>query len=130
MSKTSRDKTKCNRRAARSRIVEVDENSPIRHARRRAGRVRRASGCSRFSRRVVLAAALALSQAAAGCGSEPLDVAPSVDLRRFQGKWYEIARLPRATQTDCYGTTAFYSQGSDGAMQFVHQCNVGSPTGL
>ncbi len=80
-------------------------------------------------RQVVLAAALALSQAIAGCGSEPLDVAPSVDLGQFQGKWYEIARLPRATQTDCYGTTAFYSRGSDGALQFVHQCNVGSSDG-
>lgn len=80
-------------------------------------------------RLVALAAALASSPVAAGCGSEPLDVAPGVDLGRFQGKWYEIARLPRATQTDCYGTTAFYSQGSDGALQLVHQCNVGSSDG-
>jgi apolipoprotein D and lipocalin family protein len=68
--------------------------------------------------------------ASASCGSEPpLDVAPHVDLTRFQGKWYEIASLPRTTQADCYGTTAFYSPSSDGSYQFVNQCNVTSTTG-
>jgi apolipoprotein D and lipocalin family protein len=77
------------------------------------------------------AAAAVLSAAAvvAGCGQEPLDVAPDVDLGKFQGKWYEIARLPRTTQTDCYGTTAFYSQGSGGGLQLVNQCNVGNDNG-
>jgi apolipoprotein D and lipocalin family protein len=64
------------------------------------------------------------------CGAEPpLDVAQQVDLSRFQGKWYEIAKLPRITQTDCYGTTAFYTQSSDGALQLVNQCNVGGTSG-
>jgi apolipoprotein D and lipocalin family protein len=79
-----------------------------------------------------LAFAVALSAAAVvvGCGQEPLDVARNVDLGKFQGKWYEIARLPRATQTDCYGTTAFYSQsGGSGDLQLVNQCNVGKNDG-
>src|SRR5580658_7932867 len=64
------------------------------------------------------------------CGAEPpLEVAQQVDLSRFQGKWYEIAKLPRITQTDCYGTTAFYTQSSDGALQLVNQCNVGGTVG-
>lgn len=77
------------------------------------------------------AAALAAGAAAGGCGSSaaPLDVATSVDLSRISGKWYEIARLPRTTQTDCHGTTAFYTQNADGTMTFVHQCNVGGPSG-
>jgi apolipoprotein D and lipocalin family protein len=67
---------------------------------------------------------------ALACNTEPpLDVAPSVDLSRFQGKWYEIARLPRTTQTDCHGTTAFYTQASDGTLSLVNECNVGSATG-
>jgi apolipoprotein D and lipocalin family protein len=71
-----------------------------------------------------------LASTSLACNSDPpLDVAPSVDLSRFQGKWYEIARLPRTTQTDCHGTTAFYTQGSDGTLAFVNQCNVGSDTG-
>jgi apolipoprotein D and lipocalin family protein len=65
-----------------------------------------------------------------GCNAEPpLDVAPSVDLSRFQGKWYEIASLPRVAQTDCFGTTAFYTQAADGSFQFVNQCNVASTSG-
>jgi apolipoprotein D and lipocalin family protein len=72
----------------------------------------------------------ALAPAAAACNADPpLDVAPAVDLTRFQGKWYEIASLPRTTQSDCYGTTAFYTAGSGGSLQLVHQCNVGSTTG-
>lgn len=77
-----------------------------------------------------LAALLLLACAVGGCGgSEPLDVAANVDLQQFQGKWYEIARLPRTTQTDCYATMAFYSAGSGGGLHFVHQCNVGSLDG-
>jgi apolipoprotein D and lipocalin family protein len=73
---------------------------------------------------------IASASATLGCGGGPaLDVAANVDLSRFQGKWYEIARLPRSTQTDCHGTTAFYTQGSDGSLSFVNQCNVGSATG-
>jgi apolipoprotein D and lipocalin family protein len=72
----------------------------------------------------------ALACTSPGCGSaEPLDVAPSVDLSRIQGKWYEIARLPRTTQNDCNGTTAFYTQNADGSLTFVNQCNVGGPNG-
>jgi apolipoprotein D and lipocalin family protein len=67
--------------------------------------------------------------AASACGSEPLDVAQNVDLGRFQGKWYEVARLPRSTQTDCYGTTAFYTQDQAGNLQLVNQCNVGRTDG-
>jgi apolipoprotein D and lipocalin family protein len=71
----------------------------------------------------------ALACVSVACGTEPLDVAPNVDLSRFEGKWYEIARLPRTTQTDCHGTTAFYTQSSNGALALVNQCNVGGSTG-
>ena len=51
----------------------------------------------------------ALFVASAGCQKEPLDVAPNVDLRRFQGSWYEIAKLPRPTEANCTATTARYT---------------------
>jgi apolipoprotein D and lipocalin family protein len=80
--------------------------------------------------RFLLGCAIVLVLAStAACGSEPLDVAPNVDLGRFQGKWYEIARLPRAAQTDCHGTTAFYTQGTDGTLQLINQCNTGQADG-
>ncbi len=88
---------------------------------------RRPVKLARLLRSALLVAAL--GGAAAGCSNPPLDVAPNVDLSRIQGKWYEIARLPRTTQTDCNGTTAFYTQNSDGTLTFVNQCNVGSADG-
>jgi apolipoprotein D and lipocalin family protein len=78
----------------------------------------------------LLAMLLGVVLATVSCVADaPLDVAPDVDLNRFQGKWYEIASLPRTTQTNCYGTTAFYSRASDGSLQFVNQCNFESATG-
>jgi apolipoprotein D and lipocalin family protein len=52
-----------------------------------------------------------------------------VDLNRFQGQWYEIAHLPRPTQTDCTGTKAAYALTSPTTLTLVHQCNVGSLSG-
>jgi apolipoprotein D and lipocalin family protein len=57
-------------------------------------------------------------------------VAENVDLARFQGQWFEIAKLPRATQADCVGTTAFYELRSDGTMLVTNQCRLGSFTGV
>ena len=80
--------------------------------------------------RLRLLAALALSLAAmtsalslTGCADEPLDVAEGVDLVRFQGQWFEIGKLPRITQADCTGTTAFYTV-RDGGLDVVHQCRL------
>jgi apolipoprotein D and lipocalin family protein len=79
-----------------------------------------------LTRGIVLSAAIAV----AGCSADPpLDVAPNVDLSRFQGKWFEIAKLPRPTQTDCYGTAAYYSLASSDSLVLVNQCNVGSMAG-
>src|SRR5580704_8643219 len=78
---------------------------------------------------LVLAALPAASLVGCGSSGPPLDVAPNVDLSQFQGKWYEIARLPRSTQAGCNGMTAFYTLGSDGSLGLVNQCNLGSATG-
>jgi apolipoprotein D and lipocalin family protein len=82
--------------------------------------------------RALVLSAFLLSAAAAvcGCGQDPpLAVAQNLDLGRFSGQWYEIAKLPRVTETDCWATTAEYTMGADGALQLVHRCNVGSLTG-
>lgn len=79
---------------------------------------------------LLVALALSASSLLAACQSDPpLEVAPSVSFSQLQGKWYEIARLPRMTQVDCHGTTAFYTQSPDGSLGLVNQCNVGSATG-
>jgi apolipoprotein D and lipocalin family protein len=64
-----------------------------------------------------------------GCSQgPPLDVAANVDLGRVEGKWYEIAKLPRATQADCFATTAFYTRTADG-LDVVNACHTGSVDG-
>jgi apolipoprotein D and lipocalin family protein len=89
---------------------------------------RRRSANGRHLTRLVVALA---AGSVLGCGSAtaPLDVASNVDLSRFQGKWYEIARLPRSTESNCNGTTVFYSQAPDGSLSLVNQCNLATPTG-
>src|SRR5690242_1775415 len=82
------------------------------------------------STRSLASVAICAGLALGGCQSDPpLEVAPSVNLAQLQGKWYEIARLPRMTEADCHGTTAFYTQAPDGSLGLVNQCNVGSATG-
>ena len=79
---------------------------------------------------LLLSVALLTAAGVVACQSDPpLEVAPQVELSQLQGKWYEIARLPRTTEVDCHGTTAFYTQAPDGSLGLVNQCNVGGPTG-
>jgi apolipoprotein D and lipocalin family protein len=81
-------------------------------------------------KKLLVAFALLAACCAVDCQSDPpLEVAPSVEISQLQGKWYEIARLPRSTEVDCHGTTAFYSQAPDGSLSLVNQCNIGSATG-
>jgi apolipoprotein D and lipocalin family protein len=75
-------------------------------------------------------AVAALSFGGAACSQDPpLATVPSVDLNRFQGQWFEVAHLPRPTQTDCAGTRASYALTSPTTLTLLHQCNVGSLTG-
>lgn len=59
-----------------------------------------------------------------GCSHDDLPVATNVDLQRFEGKWYEVAHLPRPTQRDCSGTTATYTRQTDGTFAFAHECTL------
>jgi apolipoprotein D and lipocalin family protein len=75
-------------------------------------------------RGVVCVAVLALA-----CGSDkPLDVA-RVDLAKFEGGYFEIAKLPRPTQAECAGTTAYYRRVSEAELSVVHECREGSLDG-
>ena len=74
-------------------------------------------------------AMVAMAMTLVACHEEPLDVAPDVSLRRFECKWYEIAKLPRLTQADCTRTTAYYRLLSDNELDVVNECRLGSPEG-
>jgi apolipoprotein D and lipocalin family protein len=62
------------------------------------------------------------------CQSEPLDVA-HVELSRMQGKWFEIAKLPRPSQAGCTGTTAEYQLKSPTELLVVNECHEGTLQG-
>ena len=53
----------------------------------------------------------------------PLRTVDSVDLSRYSGTWYEIARYPNRFQRDCQSdTTAEYTLRKDGKVQIVNSC--------
>lgn len=53
------------------------------------------------------------------------EAVPSLDLNRYAGKWYEIARLPNRFQRECAGeTTATYSLRDDGKITVLNQCRA------
>ncbi|HEU4408860.1 MAG TPA: lipocalin family protein [Polyangiaceae bacterium] len=79
-----------------------------------------------WSKSLLPFALAALAWGASGCDDrEPLEVANQVDYDRFSGRWYEIARLPRATQKDCYGTTSFYERSGADSLRITHECALG-----
>ena len=61
--------------------------------------------------------------------SSPLQVVPFVDLKRYSGQWYEIARLPNTFQKDCVGSKATYTLRHDGKIAVLNQCHDRSWSG-
>jgi apolipoprotein D and lipocalin family protein len=77
---------------------------------------------------------LALSLGLAGCATTgkplpPLQGVPQVDLPRYMGTWYEIARFPHRFQEGCYGSRATYILASGGRIDVYNECHRGGPDG-
>ena len=54
---------------------------------------------------------------------EPLRVVPSVDLARYAGLWYEVARLPNRFEEKCAGdVTAEYTLKGRDRLKVVNRC--------
>ena len=69
-----------------------------------------------------LACAAGLAQAA-----EPLTAVPALDVPRYMGTWYEIAKLPNWFQRKCASSTrAQYSLQADGRVQVANSCRLAS----
>lgn len=52
-----------------------------------------------------------------------LATVPSVDLKRYSGKWFEIARYANKFQKQCVGnTTATYAIKADGKVEVINEC--------
>jgi len=51
-----------------------------------------------------------------------LEVVPHVELEKYLGKWYEIARLPFRFEDGCTDVTATYSLSKDGNVSVLNEC--------
>lgn len=51
-----------------------------------------------------------------------LNTVKSVDLDKYLGKWYEIARYEHSFEKDCKNVTATYSLKEDGDLKVVNSC--------
>ena len=48
--------------------------------------------------------------------------AKSIELSRYLGRWYEVARYEQSFQKDCQGVTADYALRPDGRISVVNRC--------
>lgn len=54
-----------------------------------------------------------------------LELVPELDLERYQGLWYEIARLPNAFQDQCVSdVTAEYAVLQSGKVEVTNRCRL------
>ena len=61
--------------------------------------------------------------------SVPMTVETGLDLERYMGRWYEIARFPNSFEEGCQGVTADYALRDDGKVRVVNTCRKGAPDG-
>lgn len=59
----------------------------------------------------------------------PLETVDNVDLTRYLGRWYEIARFPNGFEENCEGVTADYARREDGLISVTNTCYKGAPDG-
>jgi apolipoprotein D and lipocalin family protein len=88
---------------------------------------RRAAGSVRTALAYVALTLLPAMSALPGCtaplaGGPPLEAVASVDVERYMGKWYEIARYPTSFQDGCYAVTAEYALRDNGTVSVLNTC--------
>ena len=66
-----------------------------------------------------------------GCGAlnPPLATVEKVELGRYTGRWYEIARYPNSFESGCVGVTADYALRQDGRISVLNTCIEGDLDG-
>lgn len=77
---------------------------------------------------VALIAGLAGCAGPSGNASVP-QPARAVELQRYLGRWYELARYENRFETGCEGVTAEYSLRPDGMVRVLNSCRAGAPDG-
>jgi len=61
--------------------------------------------------------------------SPMMQTVPYVDVKKYMGKWYEIASFPNRFQKDCHCTTAEYTLSENGYVIVENRCNKKSKEG-
>ena len=64
-----------------------------------------------------------------GCAYPPLATVEKVDLARYAGTWYEIARFDQWFEKDAAAVTAEYRPCPDGKIDVINTCHKGSIAG-
>ncbi|WP_112324075.1 lipocalin family protein [Oceanibium sediminis] len=54
--------------------------------------------------------------------SVQMDSVAALDIERYTGKWYEIARFPNGFEEGCVGVTAEYAKREDGRISVTNTC--------
>lgn len=77
-------------------------------------------------RPLLLVGLMLLGACAATPPGPPVQTVPAVDLSRYLGTWYEIARFPNSFQDGgnrrCVATTATYGLREDGQVSVTNRC--------
>jgi apolipoprotein D and lipocalin family protein len=60
---------------------------------------------------------------------KPLEVVPYVDLDKYAGEWFEIAKLPAFFEANCYKPKANYTLNPDGTIHVVNSCHKNGAKG-
>ena len=61
--------------------------------------------------------------------AQTLQTVPYVDLKKYAGKWYEIASIPQRFQKGCTSTTATYTLTDKDYVVVENSCNKDSVDG-
>ncbi|MNR90683.1 Outer membrane lipoprotein Blc precursor [compost metagenome] len=74
-------------------------------------------------KKLLISVALFAASLSAPSWAQQVSTVVNVDLARYVGKWYEIARFPNSFQEDCLGNvTAQYDKRADGDIDVTNRC--------
>lgn len=74
---------------------------------------------------LMVRASSALGEEQRASADSPLVAIPSLDVRRYMGKWYEIAKYPNRFQKQCVSNDrAEYTLRNDGRVQVINRCRT------
>lgn len=58
------------------------------------------------------------------CSHKPLQTVQKVEVKRYMGKWYEIASFPQRFQKGCSCTVAEYTLNENGTVKVDNSCTA------